>query len=311
MKERADELHQKLLEYQKRLIGELKPISTKIDLSGAKEQAIKKVKGLSLSDSLLQLALMLNPQQVDGLKRTVEEHAKEFPFTYLMGGVKINEKGKTIGRKPGLISDTKEDYEAALLAHMFSEALFGFHVVAAALIEPITRQINLEHAYNDESFLEPVSNNPFIPEGREYLYALGLSAGLSGDFPVAISLLVPQLENSVRYLLDQIGVRSSGLNSEGIQQEFDLNTTLRMPEVEKIFGRNMIFTLRALLVEREGANIRNRMAHGLLSHAEFYSTDCLYLWGIILRLCCWPALLSKQDHKGEKPSAASDLTPKQ
>lgn len=300
MKERASEIHKTLLEYQPKMLAEMAPISTDLDLNDAKAQAKARVKGKSFADSILELSLMLAPQKVMGLKKTIEENVKEAPLTYLMGGVKVNEKGKTIGKRPGLLTDTKEKYEEALQSHMFSEAQFGFHIDAQATIEPVRRQINLEHNYRIDDFSSTVANNPLIPEGREYIYAQGLHAGMDGDFVTTMSLLVPQFENSVRFLLEKRGLPTSSLNSEGIQQEYDLNTTLRMPETEKIFGGDLTFTLRSLLIERDGANIRNRMAHGLMSHGEFYSSDCIYLWSMILRLCCWPSIVRIHNERLKK-----------
>ncbi|WP_369707395.1 DUF4209 domain-containing protein [Desulfosarcina sp. BuS5] len=54
-----------------------------------------------------------------------------------------------------------------------------------------------------------------------------------------------------------------------------------------------MFDLQGLLVERMGANLRNRMAHGLMDYASFFSIHVSYLWAITLRLCCWHIIVSK------------------
>jgi len=72
-----------------------------------------------------------------------------------------------------------------------------------------------------------------------------------------------------------------------------LNKTLSLNEAEKLFGADLVFELRGLLVERDGSNLRNRIAHGLMSVDEFYSGPPRYLWAMILRLCCWPAVLKR------------------
>ncbi|MFZ1978698.1 MAG: DUF4209 domain-containing protein [Bacteroidota bacterium] len=115
-------------------------------------------------------------------------------------------------------------------------------------------------------------------------------AGLQGDFITAIHFLVPQFENSLRYILEQQGVPTSGIDDDGIQEEYDLNKLLFLEDTKKLFGENLIFHLQGLLVEKEGANIRNRMAHGLMYPGDFHSPDCIYLWALILRLCCWPSM---------------------
>jgi hypothetical protein len=77
-------------------------------------------------------------------------------------------------------------------------------------------------------------NNPFIPLGREYIFARGLYSGLMADFLVSTHLLIPQLEHSIRRLLYQAGAIASTLEDRGIEQERDLNTTLYAPFADKL-----------------------------------------------------------------------------
>jgi hypothetical protein len=57
-----------------------------------------------------------------------------------------------------------------------------------------------------------VTDNPFIPPGRERIFAEGLHAGLMGNLLVAVHLLVPQFENSIREILTRAGAITSKLN---------------------------------------------------------------------------------------------------
>jgi hypothetical protein len=161
---------------------------------------------------------------------------------------------------------------------------------AQAYITPAIYQINLEHSVSIKDLLPIVSHNLFIPPGREYLFAKGLYAGLTGDFMTSIHILIPQIENSVRYLLSQRGVITSSLDDQGIQNEHNLNTTLYCPEITSIFDEDTLFDLKGLLVERAGSNLRNRMAHGLMNDDQFSSPLMIYLWWLTLRICCLPIL---------------------
>jgi len=95
------------------------------------------------------------------------------------------------------------------------------------------------------------------------------------------------------------GKITSGIDSDGIQDESSLNTTLYLPETKKLVDENIIFDLQGLLVERFGSNLRNLMAHGLMSHNAFYSHNARYLWCLILKLCCLPIIryLREQETK--------------
>ena len=90
------------------------------------------------------------------------------------------------------------------------------------------------------------------------------------------------------------GIITSGLDDSGIQNEHNLISTLFRPEITSIFDENTIFDLKCLLVEHAGSNLRNRMAHGLISDGEFMSPLMSYIWWLTLRLCCLPILIHQQ-----------------
>lgn len=56
-------------------------------------------------------------------------------------------------------------------------------------------------------------------------------------------------------------------------------------EMKLLFDEDTIFDLRGLLFEHHGVNLRNLLAHGMLSDAEQGSDAALYRWGLTLRLC--------------------------
>lgn len=290
-KERIEKLHKILLEYQEKSTNELKAISTKIDLTTEVKKAIARVKGKRLNEAIFELALIIESPRVADLKNQVEELAKKYPIKHLFTARMINEKGKVTDHKPSLFSNNSEEIENAMRASMFEQARFHQSIHTQGIIAPARNQINLEHNIRLNDFLPIVSNNPLIPAGREYICAQGLHAGMTGDFLLAAHLLIPQFENSVRYVLAQRGVITSGIDSEGIQDEYNLNKTLYLPEIIEIFGEDITFDLQGLLVERFGANLRNRMSHGLMPYNAFYSVEVCYLWWLILRLCCLPIIM--------------------
>lgn len=305
MNDRTNELHQLLLEYEKKSLDEFSVISSpSVDISDAIKEAREAVKGKNFLDALYYMCTNFRIERFTELRKKVEESAKKHPISYLLNAVVVNDSGKVVGKKPGLLLSDKAEYEKALRPHMFHEAILGYSIDAQALISPMRVQIVLDHYVRVDDFRQIVSNNPLIPEGREYIYAKGLHAGLADDFLTATHLLVPQFENSLRYLLDQHGIVTSKIDEDGIQEEVDMNTLLYHPKIREIFGEDLIFHLQCLLVESEGANIRNKMAHGLMHHHEFYSPEAVYLWALILRLICWPGII--QTSKEDKKNASAD-----
>jgi hypothetical protein len=68
-----------------------------------------------------------------------------------------------------------------------------------------------------------------------------------------------------------------------------LQEILYLPKFE-VFGANLTFDLKTLLVDHGGPNPRNGTAHGVRSYQEFFSPEALYFWCLTLRLCFPPLL---------------------
>lgn len=130
-----------------------------------------------------------------------------------------------------------------------------------------------------------LADRPFVPPGHEVIFAHGLLAGFRSDFLVASHLLVPQIEQSIRYLLTLSDVIPYGLDDDRIQKAHLLDTVLRRPETARILGEEVVYDLKVLLVDHLGTNLRNRLSHGLMRTEEFGGWPTIYLWWVVLRLC--------------------------
>jgi hypothetical protein len=291
--ERVKELHTRLIEYGKKTLAEMHMISTELELDQATvERARNRVKGKTVHEALLALAFSVPPPSVAYLKKTALDAIEAHPAAFLFQRKTFNELGKVVAWSPsGVFDDTER--EATARAEMFRHAQLVQQVNVASVIEPARRQINLEHDVRVDDLYPLLINNPFIPLGREAIFARGLYYGLTGDFLLSTHLLIPQVENSIRSLLDRQGEIASTLDSRGIQQERDLNRLLYKPYaplLEHILGEDLIFDLRGFLVEEEGSNLRNKLAHGLIDYSAFSAGQHSYLWWIVLHLCCRPLL---------------------
>ncbi|MBD2124507.1 DUF4209 domain-containing protein [Trichocoleus sp. FACHB-262] len=301
-KSRSEETHKLLIHYQEKSRKELLTSSHETDISDLVEQARNRIKGKEFQDALFALSLLGSPTNVSQLRQQIKTQAHEFVASHLFPVVMMNDMGKIIARQPGsVLASDPDEAEAATRYEMNRNAIYYQTLHAQAYIEPAIGQINLEHSVRINDLLQVVSNNPFVPTGREYLFAKGLYAGLIGDFFTSTHILIPQIENSVRYLLWRRGAITSGLDDSGIQNEHNLNSTLYRPEAASIFDENTLFDLRCLLVEHSGSNLRNRMAHGLINDGEFLSPLMAYLWWLTLRLCCLPILVHQQKVEQSDP----------
>jgi len=129
-----------------------------------------------------------------------------------------------------------------------------------------------------------------VPYGHEGIFIRGIHAGFHGDFLLSTHLLTPQIENSLRYVLESRGVDVSNLNSDGTQPVKLLGTLLGMLDTTKILGQSLCFELRGCLIAKTGYDFRNHVAHGFVSEAECYSIPAIIVWWLIVRICSIPIL---------------------
>nr|WP_322721103.1 DUF4209 domain-containing protein [Nostoc sp. ChiQUE02]MDZ8234200.1 DUF4209 domain-containing protein [Nostoc sp. ChiQUE02] len=305
-KQRTEEIRRLLNQYQEQSLNELVSISHETDISVQVEIARSHVKDKEFYDALFSLAFLGSPPKASFLQQEVLEIAVENPIYHFFPSVMINQMGKPIARQPKLgLSNNPEEVERSIRFEMYKNAILYQKLHAQAYIEPARDQINLEHNVQVKDLFAIVSNNPFVPLGREDQFAKGLYAGLTGDFITSTHILIPQIENSIRYLLRKYGALPSKIDiNKGIEDERDLNTTLfprNYPQINSIFDEDILFDLQGLLIERSGSNLRNRMAHGLINDGEFNSPIMSYLWWVTLRLCCLPILKQQQQVEESNP----------
>jgi Domain of unknown function (DUF4209) len=295
-KEQQKQLHKTMLEYQQKSLDEMGQIhSGSIDLSADIENFISKIKDKTFLEGIIILAMNNPPISQKRIMKFVEELAQESPLYSLMPTNIIDSRGKVVGQRSSILNGSEKEVSEAKEAEMYHWANIEQDALAA-IIDNTRRYFLTEHNPSPRDFYEIVSHNPFVPPGREDFYAQGFLSGLQGDFLAASHILVPQIENSIRYVLNRNNIITSSLNSDGIQADFDLNKLLDMPETANIFHEDIIFGLKGTLTSRFGGNFRNLLSHGLLEYGHFYSYIAVYIWWLLLKICCIPMINNQENN---------------
>lgn len=71
-----------------------------------------------------------------------------------------------------------------------------------------------------------------IPVDRKESYTKRLMLGFSGDFLAALSILIPQIENAVRYLAIECGEPVYNMNEDGIEENKTMHAVLKLDGVK-------------------------------------------------------------------------------
>jgi len=285
--ERIAELRTYLNDSGRKSLGEMSVIRTPdVDISQLVEDARKSVAGKPLQEALLSFANVHQGENVENLRENVLERMRQFPLRFLSAASVMSPDGRVIAKRPamGRGSELTASDEIAIRAEMVHDYCILVRIVVQGDIWPAHEVLMLEHRLREADFIELARNSPIIPKDRAGLVGKALFAGYERDFVNALHVLIPQIEHMVRVHLKQAGAKTANLDKDGIQNENGMSTLMGLPEAEQVFGKDLAFELRSLFCDAFGPNLRNKLAHGLLSESACRSPFAIYAWWLTLRL---------------------------
>jgi len=285
--ERMAELHKHLNDAGAKSLDEMGVVtSPTIDISELVERSINAVKGKPAIDALAAFANIYRGANVTKIREFSEKMLCEHPFHALMSATHMSRDGRVIAKRPGMgFGDTNsEEYKATLWAEMVRHYGMELGLVVQSDIWPALEMLRLEHRLRLEDFVAIANRSPIVPSDRKQLMGRALFAGYDDDFVTALHILVPQIEHMARWHLKSAGIKTTNLDKDGIENENSLSTLMEIPEVTQIFGEDLAFELKALFCDAFGPNLRNELAHGLLTEEECQSTYAIYAWWLGVKI---------------------------
>lgn len=283
-KQRVEDLHRQLLEYQRESVKEMKVVSVPLETEELTTSSVQQVIGLDWESAFLVLANATRVPEVADVEAAAARNVDDHPLQHLFSHMRLSDQGKVVSRHAGASPSDPEGRAAAVRLAMFQHTTLRHQLTGAAVLDPVRRQVWEQHQPDIDKILLLVNKSSFVPPERRALYARGLLAGFQGDYLLALHLLVPQIEQAIRQVVEANGILVSSLDHHGIQRERDLNYLLYQDSLNGIFTPGVVFDLKALLVDRDGSNFRNLLAHGLLDPGAFNSPLAVYLWWMAVHL---------------------------
>lgn len=199
--ERQRELPHRLLAAQKRSTDELQHISHEIDLSEPAGRARNSVKGLCLREALFHLVSIPAQPIYSQIRQDVEEQISAHPVLFLFPATFLDREGRVTFRRSSLLTDDSDAIEGSKFSEIYTAMSREREMRVIGLIDPIRRQIALEHNIRPADIASLIRFSPFVPDDHVYQIAGGLYYGFAGDFLAATHILTPQFENSIRLFL--------------------------------------------------------------------------------------------------------------
>lgn len=198
-----------------------------------------------------------------------ENEKKDFLHQLFLSSVVTDAMGNTVGTDE---NNAKDVYRMAAIYR---------DIVTKTILRPSFEMFSKKFSVSEEEVYWLISESSFIPEERLAIYAHGLYFGFCQDYGTAVHLLLPQIENGLRFLLKKNQIVTRKLTDD-VQTENSL--VFMLSSLKTILKQDLIFDLEGLLNEPFGNNMRNLVAHGLCEEIVLYTAPGFYTWWIALKL---------------------------
>ncbi|MCB4321903.1 hypothetical protein KOE80_06765 [Alcaligenes sp. 13f] len=282
-------LKKELQQYEKNSLSEYSEFSIPIDLTKEREATSDEFAELEVHEMLLRLAFIAqNPKKI-ALHAQCLKKKNEYFFSAIFRKTYSDEEGKVIATAPaaplyGNPSEEWFDHES------LTEMALHYHILVEGRIKPAFITMSRNQAI-DERHFEPIAyHSIFVPPGHESIFSIGFARLIQGDMVSAAHLLIPQLENSLRYVLNNRGSSTAKMNLNLTQEDQSLSQMYsnRRGELEQVFGVDMTYAFHLLFNLKGGPMLRHEMAHGKFTTSHSYQSSCIYACWLIYHLTCAP-----------------------
>jgi hypothetical protein len=224
----------------------------------------------NFEDVLLKFVSHYIPNKEDNKKQLLEI-AKKAPIQFLFSTNILDEKGRVLAKVGGI----ENDLEGQLLIHISNSLQMSSFFIRHLLIKMEEKGL-----LSKASVIEFLKKSSVFDVKRFEFIEKGLEAYFTKDYITAIHLLIPQIENAIRTIIEKTG----GLTLKPAKTRnggFHLKTfdeLLRDEELNKSLGENFANYFRILFTEQRGWNLRNDVCHGIANpgHFNYASADRVF-----------------------------------
>lgn len=263
-KEDTDKLHLKLQELGRKRNEEMGSISTQIEISNEEmNNLINHYTQGTPKDILFKLAGGFIPDTED-IKKSLEKQIIENPFSSMLPSEIVNDEGLPIAKLKPLNEDLDSHVNKEVNRSLYFQKIF---------FQPVFEKIRKEHILSKEDIISFLEKSPLFEKDDIFLKNF-VDMYFNNDSISAIHLIVPQIENAFRRLIQLNNGNIIKANNYGGHYYISLGDLLRNPIISQIYNEKIQIYFIVLLVDPMGWNIRNNVSHGLVN-SEFFSNDIL------------------------------------
>ncbi|GAB2695242.1 DUF4209 domain-containing protein [Aliiglaciecola aliphaticivorans] len=239
----------------------------------------------TIVEALVCFSLLCRSPSVEQLIKDEKENLKNGFLTSFIASKKLSENGRTIAKSPELNFDKSGEMDDQFYLNKASEFFeHRMNYCVQIFILPALEVIIKEH-YIDKTFVYNMCvHSPIVPVQNRSTVCEAIWLGIEYMFPAAIYLIAPMVENLIRERMKKEGVSTTVIDINHIENEIGLSALLEREEASMIFGQDLLFELKSVFTNPHCTNLRNEVAHGLLSDSKSLSVGPVYAWYLLLRL---------------------------
>lgn len=282
-RERCLQLRGKLKHTQQERLKSMASIPFEFDAAPIQKNIETLFHGLSRQEAILAFGECAMLYKVEEVRQGVLTEQQKNVFSSLFSKRFIDEEGRLVKiLSPLDLRDPQED--ASLLrehmVHYVSERRSLGETICLQLAYHKVRERGAV-ASDDLSFL--IDRNALIPEERKAIIKTGLQLGLNGELYASLHILLPQTENLLRELVKLCGDMPTYLKEDGTEDIKPLSQLFDSQKLKEVYDEDLLFTWKTLLDGRGGPNLRNEIAHGVLSPKRGSSGAALCFLSLLIR----------------------------
>lgn len=255
----------RLRELGPKINEELKPISSSFEIPKEKLDAFINFMVEGEPNFIFHKIIQNFIPKKDEIKERMFELAKTAPLSYLISTSIQDNRGRVIAT----IGSLEDDLDGRLINEISQSLSFQ-----AIFVRHIFYKITSEKILNANNFIDFIKDSPVFAESRLEIIQRGIQAYYDNDLVVAIHLLIPQIEEAVRNLIELAGGVVLKTSRGGGYQLKTFDEILRDDIIKQVLGEDIQLYLRVLFTDPRGWNLRNDVCHGM-SEIESFSFQAI------------------------------------
>ncbi|WP_344730488.1 DUF4209 domain-containing protein [Corallibacter vietnamensis] len=254
MKNESDELLIEIKNIGAKILDEMQLTTSEIQIT--KEEIDKIVIPITTGtkNEVFHRLIHFFTPQIDHVTQCLKESAKEHILSNFFGKSIIDETGREIAN----IGTLEEDLIGNIL-HYISEDFQYYSIYSNKIFYRLINELN----YTVDDFINFIKDSVILSESRINVIRKGVQAYFDDDFIICEHLLIPQIETSIRNLIEQNnGVVLEPSSMDAFQLK-TFNKLLLDDIVKYTLGKDIQIYFRAMYTDPRGWNLRNKICHGL------------------------------------------------